>query len=239
MSEVKQIMEKLAEPMNYKWRVQSASKFKPEITCVAYIDSRDVMDRLDEVVGAENWQRKHEMIGHNLYCSIGIKLDGEWVWKSDCGTESQTEKEKGQSSDSFKRAAVNLGIGRFLYSLGMVKITANEKKEGNNRPYPVGKDGKRIWNLSEYITNTLGYKQTTLKDAPKAYETILGELVVSVKGKIVGMVSKLVKDKEEGFETADKAKAKIKEKLNVDKVGFCHDTVALINFHDELQDLTR
>ena len=82
-----------------------------------YKDARCDMNILDETAGAENWQRDHKEVKGNLYCGVGLKTDdGSWVWKWDCGTESNTEKEKGEASDSFKRACVNWGIGRELYT---------------------------------------------------------------------------------------------------------------------------
>ena len=77
-----------------------------------YIDARQAMDLLDEVVGPENWERKHDKDG---WCTVSIFINGRWVSKTDRGTQSTFEKEKGESSDSFKRACVNWGIGRFLY----------------------------------------------------------------------------------------------------------------------------
>lgn len=74
-----------------------------------YKDARCDMNILDETVGPENWQRRHELINGNLFCNVGIKCGSEWVWKQDVGTESYTEKEKGQASDSFKRACFNWG----------------------------------------------------------------------------------------------------------------------------------
>ena len=73
---------------------------------------------LDEVFGVYGWQRKHEVINNNLFCTISIydKDTQQWIDKQDVGTESYTEKEKGQASDSFKRAAFNVGIGRELYT---------------------------------------------------------------------------------------------------------------------------
>lgn len=95
---------------------------------LGYIDARDAMDLLDEVVGVGNWQRDHKEVAGNLYAGVGILIDWNRVWKWDCGTESNTEKEKGESSDSFKRACVNWGIGRFLYTLPNLTITAEEAK---------------------------------------------------------------------------------------------------------------
>lgn len=86
------------------------------VMLLLYKDARCDMNILDEAVGAENWQRSHELINGNLFCNVGIRCGDEWVWKQDVGTESNTEKEKGQASDSFKRACFNWGIGRELYT---------------------------------------------------------------------------------------------------------------------------
>lgn len=83
-----------------------------------YKDARVDMNILDETVGPTNWQRRHYEIKGNLHCEVSV-WDGDkkqWVSKSDCGVESYTEKEKGESSDSFKRACFNWGIGRELYT---------------------------------------------------------------------------------------------------------------------------
>ena len=83
-----------------------------------YKDARVDMKILDETYGVGNWQRTHEVINDNLFCTIEIWNDriNQWVKKQDVGTESYTEKEKGEASDSFKRACVNWGIGRELYT---------------------------------------------------------------------------------------------------------------------------
>ena len=77
-----------------------------------YKTARTDMDLLDETVGPMNWQRTHQIIDGNLYCTISIWDDEkkQWVAKQDVGTESNTEKEKGQASDSFKRAGFCWGI---------------------------------------------------------------------------------------------------------------------------------
>ena len=85
-----------------------------------YIDARQVMDLLDEVCEPQNWQCEYYELKGVLFCKIGISIKPEdgiktWVWKSDCGTESAFDPEKGEASDAFKRAAVKWGIGRFLY----------------------------------------------------------------------------------------------------------------------------
>ena len=80
-------------------RVQSVKQ--NGLVLLLYKDARCDMNILDETVGAENWQREHYECKGNLFCRVGIRhLDG-WVWKSDCGTESNTEAQKGEASDSF------------------------------------------------------------------------------------------------------------------------------------------
>jgi len=125
-------LEELKKEIPFKWRVQSSNQYGA--SCVAYIDARDVQDVLDEVCGAENWQCKYSEHKGNLFCSIGVDTGGGWVWKEDCGTESNVEKQKGEASDAFKRAAVMWGIGRFLYSKTIVKLPVKEK-DGKWLPY--------------------------------------------------------------------------------------------------------
>lgn len=93
-----------------------------------YKDARVDQNMLDEAVGCLNWQRSHQIIEGNLYCTVSIWDDakGQWVSKQDVGTESYTEKEKGQASDSFKRACFNWGIGRELYTAPFIWIPAGK-----------------------------------------------------------------------------------------------------------------
>jgi hypothetical protein len=145
----------LKKEIPYQWRIQSYSKNKPQAACVAYIDARDVMNLLDEVVGAENWQSDYKEVSGHVVAGVAIKINGEWVWKWDTGTESQTEKDKGLFSDSFKRAAVKWGIGRFLYDLDIVYIPTNDPLSPTN-PYPYvvnENDGKKVYDITKYINN--------------------------------------------------------------------------------------
>ena len=125
-------------------------------TILAYKSARVDMARLDGAVGALNWQRKHELISGNLYCHVGLfnETISQWVWKSDVGTESMTEATKGQSSDSFKRACFNWGIGRELYDYPMisVKLNDNEWSKDGGRP-------KQTYNLK--IRDWVWYSEFT------------------------------------------------------------------------------
>jgi hypothetical protein len=123
------IMKKLQRPMkNIHFRPKTC--YNGKVLLLAYLDSRDVMNRLDEVVGFQNWQRDYKQIKNNLFCGVGLFHQGEWIWKWDCGTESEMDKEKGEASDSFKRAAVSWGIGRYLYYLPTFKVDI--QKTGTN-----------------------------------------------------------------------------------------------------------
>lgn len=157
----------LKKEIPYQWRVQSFSKFDTSASCVAYIDARDVMNLLDEVCGAENWQSDFKDIGGQTFAGIGIKIGENWVWKWDTGSESNIEKEKGQASDSLKRAAVQWGIGRFLYDLDIKKVKTNEKKGDKNYPYVIDDNGKRVWNLTEHINNSSKTFKTDTRSVEK------------------------------------------------------------------------
>lgn len=106
-----------------EFRVQSISQ-NGWAMLLAYKDARVDMDRLDAVLGIEGWERKHELIDGQLFCHVGIYSEkhGRFIWKSDVGTESNTEKEKGRASDSFKRACFNCGIGRELYDYPLLLV---------------------------------------------------------------------------------------------------------------------
>ena len=94
------------------------------VSLLLYKDARVDQNILDEVFGIFGWQRSHQLIDGNLYCTVSVKNPetGEWVSKQDVGKESNAEKEKGQASDSFKRACFNLGIGRELYTAPFIWI---------------------------------------------------------------------------------------------------------------------
>lgn len=119
-------------------------------TMLLYKDARCDMNILDETVGEFNWQRDHKEIKGTIYCGVGIfhgsiEQIGQgvnpWVWKWDAGSESYTEKEKGEASDSFKRACVNWGIGRELYTAPLIFIRAKTSPQGNGYRLDDKRDG--------------------------------------------------------------------------------------------------
>ena len=138
------ILNQLKEPFSageIHWRVGTLTKDKTKGTALAYIDARNVMKRLDDVLGMENWQDEYitepprtvrktkkgwngqpdehynEQICGRVICKLSIRIGGEWITKSDGAGETNVEGEKGGISDAFKRAAVKFGVGRYLYYL--------------------------------------------------------------------------------------------------------------------------
>lgn len=103
--------------------VRIATVNEKGITLLLYKDARCDMNILDETVGTTGWQRKHTRDNANCIVSIWDDEKKQWIEKEDTGTESYTEKEKGQASDSFKRACFNWGIGRELYTSPFIWIS--------------------------------------------------------------------------------------------------------------------
>ncbi|MBX9627426.1 MAG: hypothetical protein K2X82_26720 [Gemmataceae bacterium] len=103
-------------------------KFKPQMVknnralAIAYVDVRLIQDRLDEALGAENWQDDYEILPDgSVVCRLRLNLGGDWVTKTDVGSPSEQpdggDRLKAAFSDALKRAAVKFGIGRYLYRL--------------------------------------------------------------------------------------------------------------------------
>ena len=106
------------------------------LSLLLYKDARVDQKILDEAFGMYGWERTHQSIEGNLYCTVRIwdSEKSQWIEKQDVGTTSYTEKEKGQASDAFKRACVNVGIGRELYTAPFIWIPsskANIQKRDN------------------------------------------------------------------------------------------------------------
>lgn len=130
-----------------------------------YKDARVDMKILDETYGPGNWQRTHEVVNDNLFCTIEIWNDkiGQWVKKQDVGTESYSEKEKGEASDSFKRAGFNVGIGRELYTSPFIWILPKNKEMGTRIKITDEKTGEVKEELKEFYVNSKGKYETKTK----------------------------------------------------------------------------
>jgi len=153
-------------------------------TLLLYKDARCDMNILDETVGAENWQRDHKEIKGNLYGGVAVWDDKkqQWIWKWDCGAESNTEKEKGEASDSFKRACVNLGIGRELYTSPLILIESkNAKEESKQRKFRV----KEIeYNEGREITKLVIVDNKGIQVYPKSIAITKENATITASGEV-------------------------------------------------------
>lgn len=121
---------------------------------MAYIDARDVMDRLDEVVGAGNWTNVVDDHGTSATASLSIycPFRDKWIHKTDGAGDTSVEKDKGRLSDAFKRAAVHWGIGRYLYNLDTPWVPI--EKRGRSKIIPAAELSK-LRDFLEEVTNSI------------------------------------------------------------------------------------
>lgn len=104
-------------PIAVSWRIGATTSDKTKGMALAYLDARDVMDRLDEVCTPGGWEARYPHAGQKTVCEIGILCGDRWVYKANGAGDTDIEQEKGALSDAFKRAAVLWGIGRYLYHI--------------------------------------------------------------------------------------------------------------------------
>ena len=140
------------------------------LSLLLYKDARADMKILDETFGCMNWQRSHQLIGNSLYCTVSVWDDDkkQWISKMDVGTESYTEKEKGQASDSFKRACVSIGIGRELYTAPFIWVSANKVN--------IQHKGDKLFTYDKFKLSDINYNEN---------REIIGLAIVNQNGDVV------------------------------------------------------
>lgn len=139
------------KPEEIEIRVQQVTEKGAQL--LLYKDSRCDKRILDETFGIDGWKNKYEEVKGNLFCTISIwdEHKSQWVDKCDCGTESFSEKEKGEASDAFKRAGFNVGIGRELYTRIFYFASVPTKKNDKGKYDLVNKYEK--FTVAEISTN--------------------------------------------------------------------------------------
>ena len=153
-----------------------AGNNKVRVSLLLYKDARVDMRILDELFTPMGWKRTHRLVGNRLYCLVEVwdAEKGEWIGKEDVGVESNTEAEKGQASDSFKRACFNWGIGRELYSAPRITIELKENeytKDQNNRI--------KVW--ATFSVKSIGYDTKTRTINSLEIQDIYGNVRYSMK----------------------------------------------------------
>lgn len=148
------ILKKLKEPFkadDVEWRIQQSGENggKPWAMVLCYITNRAIMDRLDDICGPENWKNEFkESPCGGVLCCISIKVGDRWISKWDGAENTQVEAVKGGLSSSMKRAAVQWGIGRYLYKLDASFVNCKLDKSGQNRGSIKPKSGRSYINFT-------------------------------------------------------------------------------------------
>ena len=117
---MKGIYEKLKEKFDEKdleFRVGAMNNEKTMGLALAYVQARAIQNRLDEVVGFENWKVSYREIQGGFLCTLSIRINDEWISKEDGAGITDYQSIKGGISNAFKRVASSgFGIGRYLYN---------------------------------------------------------------------------------------------------------------------------
>lgn len=150
-----------------------------KVNLLLYKNARVDMKIMDELFTPMGWKRTHKLIGDRLYCCVEVynPETKEWICKEDVGVESNTEAEKGQASDSFKRACVNWGIGRELYTAPKISIELNENeytKDQNSRI--------KVW--AYFSVKSIGYDSKTRTITSLEIQDKYGNVRFSMNGSV-------------------------------------------------------
>ena len=156
-----------------------AGNNKVRVNLLLYKNARVDMKIMDELFTPMGWKRTHKLIGDRLYCCVEVynPETKEWICKEDVGVESNTEAEKGQASDSFKRACVNWGIGRELYTAPKITIELNENeytKDQNSRI--------KVW--AYFSVKSIGYDPKTRTITSLEIQDKFGNVRFSMNGSV-------------------------------------------------------
>ena len=222
------------KPEEIEIRVQQITEKGAQL--LLYKDSRCDKRILEETYGISGWKNRYEEIKGNLFCTISIWDDEkqQWVDKCDCGTESFSEKEKGEASDAFKRAGFNVGIGRELYTrifyFASVPTKKNDKGkydlENKFEKFTVAEistneetekiEKIKIANSKGNIVFSYGYPKTSKIDTQKTTEPV--EMIDADQIKVIHtLFTKIEKSESQIFKnfTNDKAKVNVYNQFKV------------------------
>jgi hypothetical protein len=213
-------------PEDIEWRAGAGSPTNQTALALAYLTTRAIMNRLDEVCGPENWRNEYARWGtKGVICGISIKCGDEWVTKYDGADETDIEPTKGGFSDSMKRAAVQWGMGRYLYKLEAVWVQAQFREVGGKQKVVklIEKPTLPQWALPEgYEAPKTDFKPSTPKATTKApIKPISTDVKTKLKNLILDNIDRTDKTNDQiAIEAAD-----VLEVLTTwtDKEGEHHD----------------
>lgn len=189
-------------PADIEWRIGQAGKKGDAVwaKAFAYITNRAIQDRLDAVVGPANWKNDFREWGQGspgVLCGLSLKIDGEWVTKWDGAEQTEMEPVKGGLSGAMKRAAVQWGIGRYLYDLpeGWAKVHEKGVNFASNVKIKVNGKEERVtfkwdppdlpkWALPEAEPVAPSPLAVTVNDAQASIKKLLPSLPADVQAKV-------------------------------------------------------
>lgn len=151
-----------------KWRIGNKNKENTKANMLVYVDARMIQDRLDEIVGPENWQFETRSMNSmdkrgttwTIVGRLGIRINDQWIWKEDGAENSDIEAAKGGISDALKRAAVQWGIGRYLYNASDYSTWADIK----NNDFKIYEDNKNLLDNVSWRLTLRAYDETQTMD---------------------------------------------------------------------------
>ena len=179
------------------------------LSLLLFKDARVDQKILDETFSPFGWRRSHQSIDGNLYCTVEV-WDSEkeqWITKQDVGTMSYSEKEKGQASDSFKRACLNWGIGRELYTAPFIWVPAAKTD--------IQKKGDRYITKDSFSVQSISYS---------AQKEIASLAIVNQKGMKVYELNQEPENKAVSDKMLNAGQMKILEK-ELERTGVAMETV--------------
>ena len=156
-----------------------AGNNKVRVNLLLYKNARVDMKIMDELFTPMGWKRTHKLIGDRLYCCVEVynPETKEWICKEDVGVESNTEAEKGQAYDSFKRACVNWGIGRELYTAPKITIELNENEDTKDQNSRI-----KVW--AYFSVKSIGYDPKTRTITSLEIQDKYGNVRFSMNGSV-------------------------------------------------------
>ena len=207
--EIRRIQRRLAEPFpanEVQFRAGPTNKDKTKAMALAYIDARQVMERLDSVVGIANWQDDYmDQSDGSTLCSLSLRINGEWIVKRDCGAPSDQKESdnraKSRISEALKRAAVKWGIGRYIYELPPVWCKYDGYQLSERPPIPEWALPSKLPIDGEELQTRLVKKSAQLAKEGKVADGALIEHVRAV-GKKAGLPERMAEWDEAGIEIA-------------------------------------
>jgi len=119
-------LERLRAPFpdaDIEWKPGATTKDRQKGLAMPFLTNRAIQDRLDEVCGPANWKNTFKAgPAGGVLCGIAVNVTGDpmaprWITKWDGADNTDYQGVKGGLSAAMKRAAVQWGIGRYLYDM--------------------------------------------------------------------------------------------------------------------------